>query len=318
MNNLKKVGLTALAGALVSVSANAAELAVSGGASISFGGEEKQTTGNGWSMNDGVTFTASGEMDNGFNISVKQIIDSSDGTGGAIMDTRILTIDMGDTGTLTFAGDGGSSVLDAIDDVTPTAGEESWDDVTGADTLTVIGGTGGNNMFHYSNGNLMDGLTVSASYTPSNGATEDESSNDYGFKYTGIEGLTLGGGAGEDNTVGTASVDITNVYATYTMDAFSVGYQVSEFDSETANSDRDFTAIGISYAVNDDLSVSINESEVEYEGGSTKVDQEATGISVSYTMGSMSISANHNTVDNVGGTGTDDRSGYALTLAFAF
>ena len=318
MNNLKKVGLTALAGALVSVSANAAELAVSGGASISFGGEEKQTTGNGWSMNDGVTFTASGEMDNGFNISVKQIIDSSDGTGGAIMDTRILTIDMGDTGTLTFAGDGGSSVLDAIDDVTPSAGEESWDDVTGADTLTVIGGTGGNNMFHYSNGNLMDGLTVSASYTPSNGATEDESSNDYGFKYTGIEGLTLGGGAGEDNTVGTASVDITNVYATYTMDAFSVGYQVSEFDSETANSDRDFTAIGISYAVNDDLSVSINESEVEYEGGSTKVDQESTGISVSYTMGSMSISANHNTVDNVGGTGTDDRSGYALTLAFAF
>ena len=318
MDNLKKVGLTALAGALVSVSANAADLAVTGGASISFAGEEQTTKGNGWSMNDGITFKASGEMDNGWNITVTQVIDSSDGNAGAIMDTRTLAIDMGDTGTLTFAGDGGSSVLDAIDDVTPSAGEESWDDVTGADTLTVIGGTGGNNMFHYSNGNLMDGLTVSASYTPSNGATEDESSNDYGFKYTGIEGLTLGGGAGEDNTVGTASVDITNVYATYTMDAFSVGYQVSEFDSETANSDRDFTAIGISYAVNDDLSVSINESEVEYEGGSTKVDQEATGISVSYTMGSMSISANHNTVDNVGGTGTDDRSGYALTLAFAF
>jgi outer membrane protein OmpU len=320
MNNLKKVGLTALAGALVSVSANAADLAVTGGASISFGGEEGQTTGNGWSMNDSVTFTASGEMDNGWNVSVKQIIDSSDGggTNAQVMDTRILTIDMGDTGVLTFAGDGGSSVLDAIDDVTPNAGEESWDDVTGADTLTVIGGTGGNNMFHYSNGSLMDGLSVSASYTPSDGATQDESSNDYGFKYTGIEGLTIGGGAGEDNTVGTASVDITNVYATYTMDAFSVGYQVSEFDSETANSDRDFTAIGISYAVSDDLSVSINESEVEYEGGSTKVDQEATGISVSYTMGSMSISANHNTVDNIGGTGTDDRSGYALTLAFAF
>ena len=53
MNNLKKVGLTALAGALVSVSANAAELSVTGGASISFAGEEKQTTGNGWSMNNG-------------------------------------------------------------------------------------------------------------------------------------------------------------------------------------------------------------------------------------------------------------------------
>ena len=320
MNNFKKVGLTALAGALVSVSANAAELSVTGGASLGFSGEEQQVTGNGWSMNDGITFSASAEMDNGWNVTVKQIIDSSDGggTNAQVMDTRILTIDMGDSGVLTFAGDGGSSVLDAIDDVTPSAGEESWDDVTGADTLTVIGGTGGNNMFHYSNGNLMDGLTLSASYTPSDGSTQVESSNDYGFKYTGIDGLTIGGGAGEDNTVGTASVDITNVYATYTMDAFSVGYQVSEFDSETANSDRDFTAIGVSYAVSDDLSVSINESEVEYEGGSSKVDQEATGISVSYTMGSMSLSANHNTVDNIGGTGTDDRSGYALTLAFAF
>ena len=36
MNNLKKVGLTALAGALVSVSANAADLSVTGGASINF------------------------------------------------------------------------------------------------------------------------------------------------------------------------------------------------------------------------------------------------------------------------------------------
>ena len=321
MNNLKKVGLTALAGALVSVSANAADLAVSGSATISFAGEEQQTTGNGWSMNDAVTFTASGEMDNGWNVSVTQIIDSSDGggTNAQVMDTRILTIDMGDQGVLTFAGDGGSSVLDAIDDVTPTAGEESWDDVTGADTKTVIGGTGGNNMFHYSNSSLMDGLTISASYTPSDGATQDESSQDYGFKMVDlVEGLTIGGGAGEDNTTGTASVDISNVYATYTMDAFSVGWQASDFDSETDNSDRDFTAYGLSYAVNDDVSVSINQSEVEYEGGASLSDQEATGISVSYTMGSMSLSANHNTVDNVAGTSTDDRSGYALTLAFTF
>jgi outer membrane protein OmpU len=39
--NIKKIGLTALAGALVSVSANAAELSVTGGASIGFSGEEK-------------------------------------------------------------------------------------------------------------------------------------------------------------------------------------------------------------------------------------------------------------------------------------
>ena len=315
MNNLKKVGLTALAGALVSVSANAAELSVTGGASIDFYGEEKQTTGNGWSMNDGLTFSATVEMDNGFVVTAKQIIDSSDGAVGAIMDTRILTIDMGDTGVLTFSGTGGSSVLNAIDDVTPTAGEESWDDVTGADAIP--GGTGGDNMFHYANSSLMDGLTVSASYTPSNGATEVESSEDMGFKFTGIDGLTIGAGTGEDNTSATAGIDLTNMYVTYAMDAFTVGYQTSESDSETADADKDFTAVGISYAVSEEMSISLNQSEIEYED-STLSDQEATGISISYVMGSMTFKANHNSVDNIAGTSTDDRSGYALTLGFTF
>ena len=315
MNNLKKVGLTALAGALVSVSANAADLSVTGGVSLNFSGEEKQTTGNGWSMNDGVTFKASGELDNGWNVTATQIIDSSDGVANTIMDTRILAIDMGDSGTLTFSGTGGSSVLAAIDDVTPNAGEESWDDVTGASAIP--GGTGGDNMFHYSNSSLMDGVTVSASYTPSNGATEVESSNDYGVKYTGVDGLTVGLAAGTDETAPTATIDITNMYVTYAMDAFTVGYQTSESDSETANSDKDFTAIGLSYAVSEEMSVSINTSTVDYESA-TLSDQEAMGISVSYVMGSMTLKANHNTVDNIAGTATDDRSGYALGLTFAF
>ena len=314
MNNLKKVGLTALAGALVSVSANAADLSVTGGASITFSGEEQTTKGNGWTMNEDVTFTASAEQDNGWNVSVTSVLNSDD-VSSSVFDTRILTVDMGDTGVLTFAGTGGSSVLDAIDDVTPKASEESWDDVKGADA--IVGGTGGANMFHYSNSSLMDGLTVSASYTPSNGATEDESSSDYGIKFTGIDGLTIGAAAGEDNTVDTASIDITNMYATYTMDSISVGYQASEADSEATDADKDFTAIGVSYAVSEDMSVSINSSTIEYEDA-TKSDQEALGISVSYTMGSMSVKANHNTVDNVAGAATADRSGYALTLGFAF
>ena len=316
MNNLKKVGLTALAGALVSVSANAAELSVTGGASITFSGEEKTNKGNGWTMNEGVTFAASAEQDNGWNISVTQVLNSDD-VATSVFDTRILTVDMGDTGVLTFAGSGGSSVLNAIDDVTPTAGEESWDDVATGTADQIPGGTGGANMFHYSNSSLMDGLTVSASYTPSNGDTEDESSSDYGIKFTGIDGLTIGAAAGEDNTVATASVDITNMYATYTMDAFSVGYQISEADSEATSADKDFSAIGQSYAVSEDMSVSLNSSTIDFENA-TLSDQEAMGISVSYTMGSMSVSANHNTVDNAGGTAATDRSGYALTLGFAF
>jgi len=315
MNNLKKVGLTALAGALVSVSANALDVSVSGGASISFSGEEKQTTGNCWSMNDGITFSSSGEMDNGMTVTVTQILNNDDVASDRVFDTQSLAIDMGDTGTFTFYGTGGSSVLDAIDDKTPTANEESWDDVTGADSIP--GGTGGANMMHYSNGSLMDGLTLSASYTPSSGTTEVESSMDYGFAYTGVEGLTIGAGQGEDNTSSTAGIDLTQMYATFAMDAISVGVHMSESDSETANADKDFTALGISYAVSEDMSVSINTSTIEYEN-STLSDQEATGVSISYTMGSMTLSGNMNSVDNIAGTSTDDRSGYSFTLGFAF
>ena len=316
MNNLKKVGLTALAGALVSVSANAADVTMSGAASISFAGEEKTTAGNGWSMNNGITFSMAGEMDNGWNVTVTQVLNDDDVGSNQVFDTRSLKIDMGDSGTLTFTGTGGSGVLSAVDDVTPTAGEESWDDVTGADSIP--GGPSGGNMFHYSNGSLMDGLTVSASYTPSDGATEIESSMDYGIKYTGVENLTIGLAAGEDNGEGSsAAVDHTNYYVTYTMDAFSVGFQSSESDSTTASADKDFTAIGVSYAVSDDMSVSLNTSEIDYENSSLS-SQEATGISVSYVMGGMTIKANHNTVDNIAGTATNDKSGYAMSVAFAY
>ena len=316
MNNLKKVGLTALAGALVSVSANAADLSVTGGASISFAGEEKQTTGNGWSMNNGVTFSASVEQDNGWNITATQVLNDDDVGSNRVFDTRTVAIDMGDSGTITFAGTGGSTALSAIDDVTPTAGEESWDDVTGADAIPAMGG--GNNMFHYSNSSLMDGVTITAAYVPSDGTTEVESSSDYAVKFTGIDGLTVGAGAGEDNGEGSgSSVDHTNMYVTYVMDSISVGYQTTESDSEVANADKDFTAIGVSYAMSEDMSISINQSQIDYEN-STLSDQEATGISVSYTMGSLSLKANHNSVDNIAGTSTDDRSGYALTLGFTF
>jgi len=315
MNNLKKVGLTALAGALVSVSANAADLSVTGGASLSFAGEEKTTKGNGWSMNNGVTFSASVEQDNGWTITATQILNDDDVASDRVFDTRSLGIDMGDAGTLTFYGTGGSGAVSAIDDTTPTAGEESWDDVTGADS--VPGGPTGNNMFHYTNSSLMDGLALTASYTPSDGTTEIESSSDFAVKYTGIDGLTIGAGMGEDNGEATTVVDSDVLYATYTFDAFSVGYSASENDSTATNADKEMTAIGVSYAVSEDLSVSYNISEIEFENA-TLSDQEATGVSVSYTMGSLSIKANHNTVDNIAGAATDDRSGYALTLGFTF
>jgi outer membrane protein OmpU len=314
--NIKKIGVTALAGALASVSANAAELTVTGGASLGFSGEEQTNKGNGWTMNDTITFAASAEMDNGWVVSTSMMIDSGDFAGTRNIDNRSMKIDMGDAGTLTFYGSAGSSNISLMDDTTPTAGEESWDDVTGA-TAHAYGPTGLDTFF-YQNSSLIDGVTIGLDYIPSDGADQIESSTAATIKYTGIDGLTIGAGMGEDNGEGPADADdVTAFNVTYAMDAISVGYSSYEVDSNAASSDTTLTAMGISYAVSDDLSVSLNTSETEVEGSAT-VDQEAVGISASLVIGSMTLSANHNSVENVGGANGTDRSGYAMGLSFAF
>ena len=104
---------------------------------------------------------------------------------------------------------------------------------------------------------------------------------------------------------------------TYTSGAITAGIQRSSIDLSAANSDTDKTHIAASFAVNEDLSVSVGRSVVEFEDG-TKSDQEDTGFSVSYTMGSMSITAAANGSDNVNGTsGTDDEH-KEMSIAFAF
>ena len=323
--NIKKIGLTALAGALVSVSANAAELSVTGGASIAFTGEEKTDKGNGWTMNDGISFSASAEMDNGWTVSTSMLIDSSDTAASYGIDNRSLAIDMGDNGTLTFYGDGGSSGIALMDDTTPTAGEESWDDVTGATAHGYAVASGNRDWFSYSNANLMDDVTLGLDYVPSDGATDLESSMGATLTYTGIEGLTVGVGMGEDNGEGPAdSKDTTAFNVTYAIDAITIGWSTYENDTNAASNatvgatrvgDDTLTAVGISYAVSDDLTVSLNSSETELEG---LTDQEATSVSASLVIGSMTLSANHNSVENIGGSAGDDRSGYALGLSFAF
>ena len=87
--------------------------------------------------------------------------------------------------------------------------------------------------------------------------------------------------------------------------------------SQTANTDTDFRAYGISYAVSDELSVSYGISSVEHENTSLQ-DQDSDAVSFSYVTGGMTISGSMADVDNVGGTASVDNSGYELNVTFAF
>ena len=310
MNNLKKVGLTALGTALVATSATAADYSISGTSQVTFMGRDNNDTGNGWTMSDSITFSASGEMDNGMTVSHTYEVD-----GGGQGNYNV-KVDTGDFGTLTFVGGSSTSVIGSWDDLTPTANEEAHGVTVGGTVAGAANGTANTtNIFLYSY-NIADGIDFSAGYSPSEGTAVVEGSLEYGIKYTGMEGLTAYAAMGENND-SSNGVDSSILSVSYAMGGLTVGYQVNESDYSTGTSDEDFTAIGVSYAVSDDLSVSLNSSTIDFES-TTLDDQEATGVSFSYTSGGMTISGSHSNIDNVGGTSTTDNSGYELNFKFAF
>jgi outer membrane protein OmpU len=311
MNNLKKVGLTALGTVLVSTAAGAADLAVTGGASLAWVGEDNSNLGNGFSMGDDLTFSASVEQDNGWNVTFSSQIDKG------VQDDYSLKIDTVDYGTVTFSGHGTSGAIGAWDDLTPTANEEAWGVAIGGTADGAANAVAEDNSIHWDyDVATVNGVALKASYFPSNNTSHVDSSIEYGIRYTGIEGLDIALGMGENND-STAGIDNSVAAITYTMDAISVGVQANESDSATAGSDEDFSAWGISYAVTDDLSVSYNVSEIDYELAA-KENLEATGISFSYTAGSLTFSGAYSEVDNVSGSAASDNTGYELNLTFTF
>ena len=307
MNNLKKIGLTALGTAMVATSANAAALSVSGGTSIFFGGEDNSNGGNGWSMTDQLDFNASGEMDNGMTLSLYLQLDTS----AANWDDRKVTIGT-DMGTLTFSGHGVSGPVGAWDDLNPSANEESWGTSIGG---TVDGPTNSavsDNSFIYDY-TVTDGLAIKAAYVPSKGSPL-QSSTEIGISYTGMEGLTVLAGMGENNS-GADQIDLSVFSVNYAMGPITVGFQSNESDAGTGT-DEDFSAYGISYAVSDDLSISYGVSSLDYS--SSLEDQDSSAVSISFTAGGVGIAASHQTTDNVAGATTADNSGYEVNFSFAF
>ena len=320
MNNLKKIGLSALAGSLAAVSVNAAELSVSGGAAIYIGTSNENGAGY-YSMGDSVTFSGSGQTEGGLNIAVSFELDGNDANTAStanVMDNRSITIGTDTMGTITFSGHGGDSVVSGWDDMTPTAYEEVWDLTAGADTNRIAGASG-DAMVRYDSPSFS-GVSVHASYV--NAAVGGVSMySDFGVKISPemVDGLTLGYATGEVEETAGVLIDESVMFVTYAYGPVTVGYQESEADGPTVTTTDDSTSMSISYQVSDDFSVSYGTHDLDL-GSATAAgtDQESSGWSASYTMGGMSISGHMNKTDNVGGVAATDLKAYELELAFAF
>jgi outer membrane protein OmpU len=310
MNNLKKIGLTALAGSLVASTAYAGALSVSGSAAVKYQSKSGSSgtssiQGNPWSDSNGITFSGGGEMDNGMTVGVSYTMTD------AAFSTSNVTLDMGDTGKLAFGHDSAHGGIDTIKDKMPTAGEEVWDDHGTGDDAGVTD-LGADASLYYSID--VSGITASASYARTGLGTD----NSVAIVATElVDGAEFGIGTGTNVISNTSEDDLTTVYGKYTSGAFTFGVQLSEIDKTAANSDVDREAAAISFAVNENLSISYGISTVKYEA-STSVDAESTGVSASYTMGGMTLGAVRNTTDSFGGSSGTDREFTEVSLAFAF
>jgi len=326
MKNLRKVGLTALAGSLAAISANAAEMSVAGSQVITYTSEDStEVTGNPWGMNTNLQFTASGDV-NGYAVSYYQ--GAVDQIGG--MSSASLSIDLGDMGKIRF-DQGAGSGLNTIDDKTPTAAEEIWD---GLDGTTAGGLVGQGNAGAWNYIKSMGDVKLDIAYVNQGGGSNADGAtggstnvveSSWGMAVTAPVGDALNVGVGYGKIGNASTVSSTNddehrtIFANYTMGSATFGYQISRIEEGTVSgTDENTNAWGIAWNVNDNLSVSYGERELDYDKPGTDVTEDGAGIAVAYTMGSIKIAGNHNEVTNNAGTTGSNDTMTEIAVSFSF
>ena len=323
MTNVKKIGLTALAASLVSFSANAGELTVSGAASIGINGYsagEKANAPKSFTMGNQFTVSGGGELDNGMTVSIKYQLDQG---AGSPFDDHSVSISGEGMGTLTIAGHGGSSAASSID---KTVAGDIWDGFDGSATIAT-GITGvkfkdsspGDNSVFYTLPSLVDGLKVFASYNPAE-AGVNEGETGYGATYTGIEGLSFSWATTDINSGATASSgEQTSYKATYAYGPVTLGISGSDHDVSAAGSNNhELTSYNLAYTVSDELSIAYGTEEIDIGGANENA--EFSALVVSYTSGGMTLTGKMEEAENVDGSTASaaDQELWFLGAAFAF
>jgi hypothetical protein len=306
MKNITKVGLSALAGALALTSANAGEMSLSGSMEASYTkGSGYLTTGNPLGMDKELSVTGSGELDDGTTVSYKQTITDA----MAFNDSELVFGNvLGTTASIAMTSTG--SPISAIDDVTPTAFEEANALIGSIDDVNGMDGTYG---LRFTMADVLgSGFKVDAMYTTDVGSGDAQADNGTSGELGGtsgdgteititgsvpmVEGLDVGVGYFNQDTeskvtTGNYGQDEGTAYIKYSTGPVSVGFQrgVVEVQGATSSTLYDNEMIGISYKISDDLSVSYNELESRKSQRGTDIDQEFDSISVSYSMGGMTI-----------------------------
>ena len=333
MNNLKKVGLTALAGSLAMFSAHAGEMSISGSAEATYtsnSGSDAGTaaggvSGNPFGLSHDIDITGSGELDNGWTYKVNTDFAGQD--MGA--DSTTLMMDMGSLGTVGIDQGSGKFGIGTLENDVPNAYEEADHSVgTLAHGIDANGVAG--NAIGYSN--TFMGVGVSIEYLADTGAavqqaggvsgTSAGSDMNYALTYAMDNGLTLAYGASDTDLTYEAAGDTSEQVASvnYVMGAVSVGVSKSEQKSLGILSQQN-THYGIAFNVNDSLSLSYSVNNAEDKGtgnAANPSEEENKGVMAAYSIGGASARLALNSADNVGGVSSTKAKNMEISLALAF
>ena len=172
MNNLKKLGLSALAGSLVAVSAQAGEMSVSGSANVTYKTGKTANSSRSLGTDKDVAFTGSGELDNGWSFTVSTLL-----TDAYSVSSSYTSLTMGSMGTLTFGTDtGGVSYM--YDEEVPQVYEQTSD--AQQNSANIVGNALDSNYVAYTAPALEVGgatINIGLEYSPQ---AADSGANDGG------------------------------------------------------------------------------------------------------------------------------------------
>jgi len=336
MNKMTKLGVSALCGSLAAVSAaNAGDLSVTGGVDMSWLSMDDEQTGNPIGIGSNVSFAGSGELDNGWGVALSIAY-----TNKANYSSTNVTVTVPSLGDLIITQGGTGTGIDRMDDVTPNVWEEAYGSGLSTGINTISGASGGAG-FEFTPNMLPEGITARVSYSPdvSGGSSNDRVSSglspSQGSGYdvsvvlsdaiTGMTGLTIGGGIGKVDREGTAAdvgdVEEETLYATYAVGGFTLGYQMSSEDLGTTTLEQKYEndGYGITFNVNDDLSIGYNHYESK-QTSTTNVTAEASSVQVAYSAGGASVRIMRASAENMdySTVTSQDRDNTVVSIALAF
>ena len=327
MNKLTKIGVSALCGSLASVAAaNAGSMDVAGSASATYTSLSDTVVGNPLGMTTALTFTGNGELDNGstFKVTIAHGNKVAYSTSSIALTTPSL-------GTFTY-DEGGGTGIDRIDDMMPTAWEET--DGTGLATgAKTASGAGGHTDIEWNVGmGLPEGMNAYLSFAPRPDASANAKKGVGGASTTAgngwdivlthsglLDGLNVFAGLSSVEQNATLGDLDSEAYGfTFAIGGATIGYQQSSMDNiSAAGSYYDTDAYAISYSVNDDLTLSYGVTESSTNSASTS-DVEAQSFQISYSVGGASVVFAESDVDNQNYVAGANRSGRTVAVTLAF